>query len=249
MPGERRVRILRQLVPSPGQVVGARRLCEVSATVTGLDGAGITVMTGEVNQGSLGASDEVSRAIEELQFTLGEGPCVDAHRDQRPVLEPDLRAPAELRWPAFSPLVLEAGGRAIFAFPLQLGAVRLGALDLYRDRPGQLTDDQHADALVMADVVTEAVLMMQSGAPSGLLAAALAEGADLHPFVHQATGMVAAQLGASVGDALVRLRASAFGDGRALDDVAKDVLTGALRFDGAGNGPDDGQDQGPEQGQ
>jgi GAF domain/ANTAR domain len=222
-------------------VVGARRLCEVSATVTGLNGAGITVLTDEVNQGSLGASDEVSRAIEELQFALGEGPCMDAHRNQRPVIEPDLRAPLESRWPAFSPLVLEAGGRALFAFPLRLGAVRVGALDLYRDRPGRLTDDQHADALVMADVVTEAILLMQSTAPSGLLAAALADGADLHPIIHQATGMVAAQLGVGVGEALVRLRASAFGAGRALDDVAKDVLAGTLRFDETGQ---DEQDRG-----
>jgi hypothetical protein len=249
VPGERRLRILRQLVSPPGQVVGTRRLCEVSATVTGLNGAGFTLMAGEVSQGSFGASDEVSHAIEELQFALGEGPCVDAHRDQRPVLEPDLRAPAEPRWPVFSPLVLEAGGLALFASPLRLGAVRLGALDLYRDRPGRLIDDQHADALVMADVVTEAVLLMQSAAASGLLAAALTEGANLHPFVHQATGMVAAQLGVSVGEALVRLRASAFGDGRALPDVAKDVLAGTLRFDETGDGPADGQDRGRDRGQ
>lgn len=214
----------------------------MSAGVTGLNGAGITVMAGEVNQGSLGASDEVSRAIEELQFALGEGPCVDAHRDQRPVLEPDLRAPTGSRWHAFGPLVVEAGGRALFAFPLRLGAVRLGALDLYRDRPGRLTDEQHADALVVADVVTEAVLLMQSAAPPGLLAAALAEGVDVHPIVHQATGMVAAQLGVSVGEALVRLKAFAFGNGRALDDVVKDVLSGTLRFDEIGDVPGDGQD-------
>ena len=136
---------MRHLVAPEGQVVGTRELCEVSATVTELSGAGITIMMGDVNQGSLGASDSVSRTIEDLQFALGEGPCVDAHRDQRPVLEPDLLAALEPRWPAFGPLVLEAGGRAVFAFPLRLGAVRVGALDLYRDRPGRLTDDQHAD--------------------------------------------------------------------------------------------------------
>lgn len=222
-------------------MVGTRELCEVSAAVTGLNGAGITVMMGDVNQGSLGASDAVSRTIEDLQFALGEGPCIDAHRDQCPVVEPDLLRAPEPRWPAFGPLVLEAGGRALFAFPLRLGAVRVGALDLYRDRPGRLTDDQHADALVMADVVTEAVLLLQAAAPAGLLAAALAEGADLHPVVHQATGMVAVQLGVGVGEALVRLKASAFGNGRALDDVARDVLVGTLRFDPAAEGSNDGQ--------
>ena len=221
--------------------MGTRELCEVSAAVTGLSGAGITVMMGEANQGSLGASDPVSRTIEDLQFALGEGPCIDAHRDQRPVLEPDLLAAPEPRWPAFGPLILAAGGRAVFAFPLRLGAVRVGALDLYRDRPGRLTDDQHADALVMADVVTEAVLMLQASAPAGLLAAAMADGADLHPVVHQATGMVAVQLGVGVGEALVRLRASAFGNGRALDDLARDVLAGTVRFGPASEGSNEGQ--------
>jgi GAF domain-containing protein len=229
--GERRLRILGLLVDAPGEDPGPRRLCEVSAEVTGLNGAGISVMAGDVNQGSLGASDEVSRVIEEMQFALGEGPCLDAHRDDRPVLEPDLLDPARLRWPAFSPPVLDAGGRAVFAFPLRLGAVRIGALDLYRDHPGRLTDEQHADALVVADVVAEAVLMMQADAPPGLLAATLVDGADLHPVVHQATGMVAVQLGVEVSEALVRLKAAAFGDGRALDDVAREVLARTLRFD------------------
>jgi hypothetical protein len=74
------------------------------------------------------------------------------------------------------------------------------------------------------------------------LAAALAEGVDVHSIVHQATGMVAAQLGLSVGEALVRLKAFAFGNGRALDDVVKDVLSGTLRFDEIGDVPGDGQD-------
>ena len=83
--------------------------------------------------------------------------------------------------------------------------------------------------------------MMQAAAPAGLLAAALADGADLHPVVHQATGMVAAQLEVGVGEALVRLKASAFGNGRALDDVARDVLAGTVRFDPAAEGSNDGQ--------
>ena len=101
--------------------------------------------------------------------------------------------------------------RAIFGFPLQVGAVRLGALNLYCDRPGPLTDDQHADALVMADVAAQAVLVLQANAPPGKLAAELEAGADFQYVVHQASGMVAAQLDVSVGQALdpaagVRLR-------------------------------------------
>ena len=100
--------------------------------------------------------------------------------------------------------------RAVFGFPLQVEAVRLGALNLYRDQPGPLTDDQHADALVLADVGAQAVLVLQANAPPGRLAAELEAGADFHYAVHQASGMITAQLDVSVGQALIRLRAYAF---------------------------------------
>ena len=188
-------------------------------------------MSGDVPRGSVCTTNEVSDLIEELQYTLGEGPCVDAYQQDRPVLEPDLAAPSTPRWLAFTPPAVEAGARAIFGFPLQVGAVRLGALNLYRDRPGPLTDEQHADALVMADVAAQAVLVMQAQAPPGKLAAELEAGADFRFVVHQASGMVAVQLGVSVGEALLRLRAYAFGDDRLLTEVAEEVVARTLRFD------------------
>jgi hypothetical protein len=109
--------------------------------------------------------------------------------------------------------------------------VRLGALNLYRDHSGQLSEDQHADALVMADVAAQAVLAMQAGAPPGELAAELEAGADFRYVVHQASGMVAAQLGVSVGVALIRLRAHAFANDRPLNQLAEDVVARRLRFD------------------
>ena len=120
--------------------------------------------------------------------------------------------------------------RAVFGFPLQVGAVRLGALNLCCDRPGPLSYDQHADALVMAGIAARSILVFQAGAPPGALAAELEEGADFHYVVNQAAGMVAAQLDISVGQALVRLRAYAFGSGRPLTEVAKDVVERTLRF-------------------
>ena len=197
----RRLRVLAHLTGGAGGHELAR-LCQGSATVTGLSGAGIMLMAGEVNLGSIGTSDDVSARIEEAQFALGEGPCVDACREDRSVLEPDLAAPEAVRWPAFAAQVLGAGARAVFGFPLHMGQVRLGALDLYRDRPGALSDDQHLDALAAADLVTRAVLVIQADAPVGTLAAELAEGADLHLVVHQAAGRMAAQLEVGLADAL-----------------------------------------------
>ena len=230
MLGERRLRLLALLMEGTNEIE-TKRLCLVSAEVTGSDGAGIMLMSGDAPQGSLCTTDDRSNLIEESQFALGEGPCVDAYHQDRAVLEPDLARPAQPRWLAFSGPVLAAGVRAVFGFPLHIGQVRLGALNLYRDHAGSLTDEQHADALAMADIATRAVPAMQAHAPPGQLATELAAGADFEYVVHQASGMVAAQLNVSVGQALVRLRAYAFGNDRPLRQVATDVVERRLRFD------------------
>lgn len=228
---DRRLPILAKLVggDSPGHE--SKRLGEVCAEVTEMSGAGVMLMSGDVPHGSVCTTDAVSDIIEHLQHDLGEGPCVDACRLDRPVLEPDLAAPEGARWQAFTGPALEAGAAAVFGFPLRVGAARLGALNLYRDRPGPMTDEQHADALVMADIAAQAVVMWQANAPPGQLAAELEANADLQYDVHQAAGMVAAQLDVTVGQALIRLRAHAFGNDRPLTDVARDVVARVLRFD------------------
>lgn len=231
MAGERRVRILAKLVGPTSPELETRRLCDVCAEVTGVTGAGIMLMSDDAPKGSVCTTDDVSALVERLQFDLGEGPCVDASHLDRPVLEPDLADPSTPRWLAFTGPAVAAGVRAIFGFPLQVGAGRLGALNLYCNRPGPLSDDQHADALVMADIAAQAVLVMQANAPPGRLAAELEAGGDFQYVVHQASGMVAAQLEVGVGQALVRLRAYAFGNDRPLTDVAEDVVGRALRFD------------------
>jgi GAF domain-containing protein len=210
---------------------GIAEVCALSVELAGVTGVGLMLMRGDEPRASLGMTDDVSTLVEDLQYTLGEGPCVDAHRQDRPVLEPDLVRPAEVRWPAFAPPAVDAGVRAIFGFPLRIGAVRLGALNLYRDQPGPLDDDQHADTVVLASIATVAIVAAQTQAPSGALAAELEASSKLHLVVHQASGMVSVQLGVDVGEALVRLRAYAFVHGRLVRDVARDVVRRRIRFD------------------
>ena len=237
MAGERLARIL-ALLPTGGAVVGGTaHLCEDSAGLASVSGAGIMLMSGDVQRGSACSSDDVAALIEELQLTLGEGPCIDAHGQGRPVLEPDLAGPLRPRWPVFTPPALDAGARAVFGFPLHVGAVRVGALNLYRDRSGPLSVDQHADTLVMAGVAARALLVMQAQAEPGALAPELEVGGDFRYAVHQATGMVAVQARCSVGEALVRLRAYAFATDRLLSDIADEVVARRLRFDEDGYDP------------
>ena len=196
----------------------------------GVNGAGVMLMSGDIPQGSLCTTDDVSQLIEELQYTLGEGPCVDAYLQDRVVAEPDLAGPVARRWPAFTPPAVQAGVRAVFGFPLRTGTVRLGALNLYRDVPGPLTGGQHADALVVADVAARWVLEAQAGAPPDTVAGELEAGADFHFAVHNAAGIVSVQEDISVTEALIRLRAHAFSNDRLLAAVAEDVIARRLRL-------------------
>jgi hypothetical protein len=231
MPGERLERIVRLMSSGDDAARGTAGLCVVCAEVTAVTGAGIMLMDGDLPQGAVCSSDAVSTLVEELQYSLGEGPCVDAYHLRRPVVEPDLADPAASRWMAFTPPAVAAGARAVFGFPLNLGAARLGALNLYRDQPGPLTADQYADALVMASVAAEAVIGMQAHAPLGSLGAEFEAGSNFQFIVHQAAGMVSVQLGVSVTEALIRLRAHAFRHNRLVSDVARDVVRRRLRFD------------------
>jgi GAF domain-containing protein len=230
---ERRTRFLAELAGGATEASAISGLGEACRNVTAMTGAGIMLMSGDLPVGSVCTTGPVSELVEDLQYTLGEGPCVDAYRLGRPVLEPDLTDPAAPRWVAFTGPALDAGVRAIFSFPLGVGGVRLGALDLYADHPGRLSDDQHADAVVAAAVSAEALLALQAGESPGILATELERGLDFRYVVHQAAGMVSSQLEISVTQALVRLRAYAFGHQRLLDEVAGEVVARRLRFDTA----------------
>jgi hypothetical protein len=206
------------------------KVCVACAEVPSMTGAGIILASGGEIRTSLGKSDPVEGVIEEAQFTLGEGPCIDAARQSAPVHEPDLAGPGLLRWPVFSPRAVAVGVAAVFAMPLQVGATHLGAMNYYRTRPGPLTHQQITAVLAISDLVAHTLIALQADAPPGALAPALAD-VPFRTGVHQATGMISAQLDIDMAEALVRLRAFAYTQDRPIDEVAGKVVLRTLRFD------------------
>ena len=211
--------------------VSMAAVCVAAVRHLGIDGASVTVMSGPDSREPVFASDELSAVLEELQFTTGEGPGADQFWLGSPVLVADLES-AAARWPGFVPEAVLAGAGAMFALPLQAGAMRVGVLSLYRAQPGPLSAGELADVLVFADIALQLLLDAAagiSGPPGhrppldGLL--------DRRAVVYQATGMISVQLGVSLEEALVRLRAHAFADGAALGDVADGVVSRQLRFE------------------
>ena len=209
-----------------------RRICQLCVQTLGVTGAGISLVTDTGNRGVVCATGDVSGRIEDLQFTLGEGPCIDAVRAGAPALVADLDEPHDTvveRWPTFLEGAGTAGARAVFAFPLRIGAITLGALDLYRDRPGELDGGQLAAALLAADAAAIALLHLDAGRDEAF-ADDLDAGRTYHLQVHQATGMVQRQLDVQTDEALLRLRSRAFATDRPLAAVATDVVQRRLRF-------------------
>ena len=210
-----------------------RGMCRVVARVVPAVGAGVSLMGSDGSPGVAAASDTTSEAVEELQVVLGEGPCLDAYTSRLPVLAGDLGAMTGARWPAYAPAARDHGVEAVFAFPLQIGGSCLGVLDIYRDRPGMLSQDALDEASTFARVALVKLLDEHETVSSGLLGDDVEE---YDPFsyrleVHQAAGMVMVQLGVGADEAMLRLRAHSFASGRRISQVAGDIIAHRLVLD------------------
>jgi diguanylate cyclase (GGDEF)-like protein len=138
------------------------RLVKRIVDVLPVTGAGVTLISADLDPRYVAASNESALRFEELQGELREGPCLAAYHTGEAISVPDLSA---LEWfPTFSPRALDAGLAAVFAFPLHHADLQLGALDLYRDTPGQLSPDCLAAAQTLADVASAYVISAQARA-------------------------------------------------------------------------------------
>lgn len=206
----------------PGEGAWGQSVCRNCALVLpAVDAVVLTLRASTSAQDMLGTTSDWAGRIEQQQYTLGEGPGIHAFTQGDPMLVDDLAAASD-RWPVFVDTALAAGAAAVFAFPLQLGAIALGTLDLYRRSPGSLPLDTLADAAALADLITLALLAKAEWTETVDHRAVGRDGS--YHEVHIATGMLAARHGISLGDAFTRLRAHAFGDGRTVLDSARDVI-------------------------
>lgn len=191
-------------------------------------GASVATFGPMLGSETVSASDERAAAIDELQFDLGEGPCWDAVASDSPVLEPDLVGAPRRTWSMFSQAVTRLDIGALFAFPMRVGPFALGAIDLYSSTPVELTSREVDQAVELSDRVGKHVLR-----------AALAANEDVidernprsRRVVHQATGMVLAQLDVSAEEARLVIGGHAYAEGKTMMVVAQEILDGELGFE------------------
>lgn len=183
-----------------------------------VDGASISVISGTQQRETLYASDEVIDHVESLQFTLGEGPCFEAFNTRRPVLVPALAQASAAAWPIFAEEVAGSPVQALFTFPIQSGAISIGAMNLYRRQPGWLSENELETALQVMDLAAVALLGTQvDGIGSDILDVWLAHVPRNRAEVHQATGMLISKFGLSPEQASARLRSYVFVTGARIE--------------------------------
>ncbi|HEX6403759.1 MAG TPA: GAF and ANTAR domain-containing protein [Pseudonocardiaceae bacterium] len=214
-----------------GVPVSLRVLCETAADRLPITGVAVAIRGRFVASELVCVTDPLSRRMEELQLTIGEGPTLDILAGSSAILVEDLDAPDyQKRWPLFASQAVDTGIRATHVLPLRIGGIRGGALALYTDRPARLPAETLAEAWVFSELALEllfdeqAGIGTQNGYPTYRQFETPAE-------IHQATGMISVQLGISVVDAFTRLRARAFADDRPLSELATDVVARRIRFD------------------
>jgi hypothetical protein len=222
---------LGEAMSGPGSVIAtADRLCHACVDLLHVDGASITLLHDGASQGTFGSSGELSKKLDELQFTYGVGPCIDSVRDGAPVLVEDLCDPREQRWPVYSGAAVDLGVRAVYALPIVLANTYVGALDLYGHDPGPLLGDSLIGALLAAELAALPLLDLLSAGTAG----SDIDDEDVHGWdrlamlsrveVYQATGMLMGQLSCSAPEALIRLRAHAFAEGMTASQVAWAII-------------------------
>ncbi|MGQ0629821.1 MAG: GAF and ANTAR domain-containing protein [Sporichthyaceae bacterium] len=251
MPGLRAV--LRERADNLDVPVDFDLLCQVGSARWA--GAGVALSVPVAVAGAGGAQTVaacgLARAGEELQVTVGEGPSLEVMAGSSMVLVPDLADPAaQTRWPLFAPGAVETGICSVAAIPMRVGAARFGVLAVHLDRVGGLDADHLAEALALAAIALDLLLdhlhVLGIGERDPTPGETAAERnrreqrepwseqrfLDVRPEIHQATGMIAIQLGVDLPTALLRLRGHAFTEGRQLSHVAADVVSRVLRFGG-----------------
>ena len=204
----------------------AEPLCASFLAALPVQHAAISTLGDPFEQETVCSTDAVAARLDELQMDLGEGPCWQAQATGHPVLVPDLNDSTFTAWPTLQTAVIGHGIRSAYAIPLSVGLLDIGAVDLYATSPDALTQSDIAEAVMLADtaalVILERTLARVDESPENAIWP--------RRLVHQATGMVVAQLGVSAENALLIIRAHAFASNRPVREVADDITARRLDF-------------------
>jgi GAF domain-containing protein len=199
-------------------------LADRAAGLVDASAVGLLLTDQRGNLEFLAGSDENVKLVELFQLQNQEGPCLEAYRAARPVINADLRA-AGARWPRFAPRATAAGFRSVHAFPLRLRSEVIGVLNVFGSQVGVLDEADVQIVQAVADVATIGLLQERTIRRSEVLTEQLQGALNSRIVIEQAKGVVAQAYGLSVDDAFARMRGYARRTNRRLSELAHAIVT------------------------
>jgi hypothetical protein len=181
----------------------------------------------------LASSSERMRLLELFELQRDEGPCPDCYRNGAPVNATDLEEAGE-RWPTFTAEALRVGFRAVHALPMRVRNDTIGALNLFRNRAGALSEADLRAAQALADIATISILQDRNQSDPQLLPKQLQQALNTRVIIEQAKGFLAERLNVEMDEAFSLLRAYARDHQRRLNQVARDLTERKLSPDAMG---------------
>jgi GAF domain-containing protein len=202
-------------------------LTDCCVDVLDVAAAGIMLAGPEGGLRVMASSSEAMRVLELFEVQAQEGPCLDCYRTAQPVVNQDL-ANVNGRWPRFAAEALAAGFHSVHALPMRLRGAVIGALNLFRQTPGDLREADVEAAQALADVATIAILQHRATLEAQVVNDQLNHALNSRIVIEQAKGMVAERLGVNMERAFTTLRGHARNHNLRLVEVAQAVISGTL---------------------
>lgn len=211
------------------------RLSDRCVEVLDVQAAGIMLAAPDGHLRAMASSSDAMRLLELFEIQAQEGPCLDSHRTGRPVVNQDLAA-VDGRWPRFAAKALDAGFHSVHALPMRLRGSVIGALNLFRDGPGEMAAADVEVAQAFADVATIALLQHRAVHEAQVVNEQLTRALNSRVVIEQAKGMVAERLKLDMEASFDALRSHARSNNQRLADVAEAVIIGTLATSDLGRG-------------
>jgi GAF domain-containing protein len=202
-------------------------LADRCVEVLDVSAAGLMLVAPEGDLRVMASSSEALRVVELFELQSDEGPCLDCYRTGEPVANQRL-AEVNSRWPRLAPVALEAGFQSVYAMPLRLRGVIIGALNLFRTDPGAMDDADVVAAQAFADVATIAIIQHRAVLEAQVVNEQLNHALNSRIVIEQAKGVLAERAGLDMEQAFARLRNHARKHNSRLVNVAQDVIDGTL---------------------
>jgi len=195
-----------------------------TASLVGASAVGLLLADQRGQLRFMAASDEKARILEIFQVQISEGPCFDAYRTAKPVLNADLREVAE-RWPSFTRHALDAGFVSVHAFPIRVRREVIGALNVFGSEVGGNFDDADVQIVqALTDVAAIGLLQERAVRRGEVLTEQLQAALNNRVIIEQAKGVLAQHGNLTMHVAFDRLRQYARSHNLRLTDVARQIV-------------------------